>query len=392
MLSIILGKNSPEVRRHENTAPPLPPNKPDKTEATSSHVYQHPTPILAAAAKGPLPVPPSKPRDNKRKDENSEVFADNPPSESGDLPLKIKEYTKYQDESSRRKSVDKENDSSHLPGKGMVLDLSQAKLKPTPKVPPRITKTSASSDDSHQSPLPSPKLKKAGGEDSQPTTPVAPPRSRKPLGVGKKTPGIPGTPIESIAIDDIGKKMDSLIAGLNDRLNDIDDNYVDDSQLDNIRNTTQTDPKPIELSSKKPVPGARPTPLTGKPSAPPKRPILPPRPSDTGGEKNNRPMKPPHGKLRSIADENDGSNEKDDKKTDEIIEKVTQELAKIRRESIASQHKYKAGEKSRFKALPLKRILQKKLKNENVFLHEQPYTAEVRVFFCVTAHFSDNTS
>lgn len=382
--------------RHEvNSLPPLPPNKPNKSDpSTSSGVYQHPTPILAAAAKSPPPVPPSKPRDTKKSEDDWEVFD---PS-SDDTPLKIKEYTKYQDKSSRRRSEDKlttDHNRPVLPGKGMVLDLKQAKLKPTPKAAPRITKTSASSDDSCQSPLPSPKQKNAGQsvekESSKPSTPVAPPRSRKPL--NQKTPG---TPVENIGIDDIGRKMDSLIAGLNDRLNDIDDNYVDDSQFDSMRNPLPLQPqptatKPSNNDAKKPVPGARSTAQSAKPATPSKRPMLPTRPINSGGtpprkasvdnalDTNNRPSKPPHGKRREkTADGESAYYDQETKKTDDIMEQVSQELEQIRKASINSQNKYKAG-KSRYKVLPLKRIVQKKLSNENVLLHKSPYTSEVRI-------------
>lgn len=382
------GKNSPEVGRHDVSSQPptVPPKKPEKSnsENVTNNVYQHPTPILTSVAKSSPPVPPAKPRNHLKSDEDWEVFAENGSSS----PLKIKEYEKYQD-SSRRRSADQTNVKTKpeaLPGKGLLLDLDQARLKSVPKATPRVVRTSASSDEllstAQKSPLPSPNPSQRTSNSHQaPSTPVAKPR-KKTLNKKADATATPDTPVESIGIDDIGEKMDSLIAGLNDRLNDIDDNYVDDTQLDNMRKQTDTEkPKSAELP-KKPTP-PKPPPLSGKPQ---KKPMLPPRPPSSGTpprkpsidsldiRPQSGPLKPPHGKAR----ESGGKLEEEMQNTDALMHQVSHELSNIRKTSMTSQNN-KSKMKSRFKVFPLKRILTKKLTNENVKIHQPPYTSKVSI-------------
>lgn len=317
-------KGSPEVRRHEVAPPPpVPPNKPTKPEATN--VYQHPIPIVVPTSK---PTPPLKPP--KRNVEGDwEVFSDDETSQQSgnDAPLKIKEFPKLQEESSRRRSDDTVLNKPKLseedglaPGRGLVLDLKQAKLKPVPKAPPRGAKP-----------------KTPSGEDGNklPTnlTPKAPPR------IKKNSAATPVTPIDTIGIDDIGKKMNNIIAGLNDRLNDIDDNYVDDTEIPEIPEIRE--PPPLEKPSTLP-------PTSTKPVPPAKRPILPPRPPD-----NNK-------KISTEKNTTDSQV----KKTDNAVN----------------------SERKSFSPLPLKRIVWKKLRAEGVQIHETPYTMTVSL--CVFFYFS----
>ena len=299
----------------------MPPTKPTKPETTN--VYQHPIPIVNQPS--PKPTPPLKPP-KKNVDGDWEVFSDDEVSQQqsggNDAPLKIKEFPKIQEEPSRRRSDDtvlnkpKHTETDGLgPGRGLVLDLNQSKLKPIPKAPPRATKPETSSVKDQQKPPSN-------------STPKAPPR------IKKSSTTTPVTPIDTIGIDDIGKKMNNIIANLNDRLNDIDDNYVDDTQipdLPEIREPTDTRPS-------KPV-------AANKPVVPVKRPILPPKPPD---------------KKNSV--EKKGGADSPTKKTD----------------------KDEKSERKTFIPLPLKRIVWKKLRAEGVQIHETPYTTTVSflpVFF-----------
>eukprot|EP00111_Clytia_hemisphaerica_P004972 TCONS_00014290-protein len=230
-------KYSPGVKRHE--PPPLPPNKPSKPVA--SNVYQDPVPIVPISNK-PMPPPPRN--STLQKNEGDwEVF-----SEEGTSPspsLKIKEYPQNQEQSNSNRKKSASGAGPLGVGRGLVLDLDAVKLKPTPRVQPRAPK-----------PIPGTTTEDAKKPET-PSTPKAPPRV-------KKSPGAmtPVTPISIAGIDDIGENMDNIIAGLDDRLHDIEDNYVDDSQLTNF----ETPREPVE----KPKPVKKPS-VT-------KRPMLPPKP------------------------------------------------------------------------------------------------------------------
>lgn len=303
---------SPEIKRHnDQQQPPPPPVKLSKPTATN--VYQDPLPVLAVSKqtvpKPTAPRPPPAANKPKRPSMNAsavtvedvddwEVFEDD---------LTSKTYNTKTP--SPRHSVDNTNNINikkqpMLPpggGKGLVLDLSQVKLKPTPKAAPRI-------------------LKSPSGDNNITTTSASTPRAmpRVKKDSIKKTVQTPVTPIDINGIDDIGQNMDNIIAGLDDRLNDIQDNYVDESQFP----TSLSDNVSYNEKVEKPIP-------VKKPSITHKRPILPPKPPSKDG------LPTPTERKASVP----------------VV--------------------------SPFTPLSLNKILWKKLRSEGVQIHETPYTTTV---------------
>lgn len=326
-------------RNDENSQAPSPPAKHTKPVATN--VYQDPLPILSVQKASPPKPPPttSKPKKNPPINSSNSIDSTSDNWESFDEDTVFQQNTETDNRPTTSKhersphaarhnvntassnSIKKDNSTTTkqplLPGKGvgrgLVLDLNQVKLKSVPKAPPRIVK-------------PSPDNANNSGGTVTPT-PRAPPRIKR--GDSNKGAQTPVTPISIDGIDDMCQNMDNIIAGLDDRLNDIQDNYVDESQLPSASTAPAT--KNVVEKPEKPIP-------VKKPSITHKRPILPPRP----------PSK-------------DGSSTSSEKQQD----------------TMSSSRKTSC---TPFVPLPLKNILWKKLRSEGVQIHETPYTTTVNLF------------
>lgn len=296
---------SPEMKKHDPptaVSPQAPPTNLPKP--LSSNVYQQPIPVVPIKK----PAPPLKPS-KKSSGEFEEFQDDRDPTLHMDKPPLhcTKSENSYKKEgvkrlSNRSSSVEHVKDGV-APGRGLILDINKAKLRPVPKAPPRLPKVGSQEDESRPS------------TPSTPSTPVAPPRFKRDISVSS-------TPIETTSIDDIGRKMDNLIAGLDTRLHDIEDNYVDDSRINEF-------PK---------FPPVKPA-VMNKPRLPSRRPVMPPKPI---GPKTNLEEKSSIFSNESVKDTT-GKNE---------------------------------TKSSTFVPLPLKRILWKKLRVEGIPIHETPYTKD----------------
>ena len=299
-------------------------------------MYQDPLPILPISKPNPPKPPPptTKPKriptsSTTDDADNWEVFDDNnvtnTNSETDNRPVTTKHKrspnaARHTPNSNKANHNNKNNNdnsgATKIPlmpgggagrGRGLKLDLNQSNLKPVPKAPPRIVKSSPN-------------------DDEKPKTPRAPPRVKR----DSKGVQTPVTPISIDGIDDIGQNMDNIIAGLDDRLNDIQDNYVDESQLPSTTTTTTKNFVPDE-KAEKPVPVKKPS-ITHN-----KRPILPPKPPSNDGPS-------PSEKNVHIS---------------------------------SSAPSSRKNSSTPFVPLPLKKILWKKLRSEGVQIHETPYTTTV---------------
>ena len=361
----MVGGSSPAVKRRneDNLQAPSPPVK--HTKPVSTNVYQDPLPILSVQKPSPPKPPPttSKPKRNPLNNSTSttdgtatgswgsfdedSVFKQNVDSSETDNQSKHEPspHAARRNMNTTQENTIEDNNSTTtkqplLPGgggfgRGLVLDLNQVKLKSVPKAAPRIVKSSP--DDTSNSSV-----------DSVTPTPRAPPRSKR-ADVNNKGAQTPVTPISIDGIDDMCQNMDNIIAGLDDRLNDIQDNYVDESQLPTVSTTAPpaTTPKSVVEKPEKPVP-------VKKPSITHKRPVLPPRPpaKDGGGS--------------STSSTSSSSSEK-------------------QQDTLSSSRKTSC---TPFVPLPLKKILWKKLRSEGVQIHETPYTTTVNfclLFLCYDA-------
>ena len=325
------------MKRRDDEAP-SPPVK--HTKPVAANVYQDPLPILSVQKPSPPKPPPttSKPKKNPPNNSSADsgswesfdedaVFQQNAnSSETDNRPTTSKNErsphaVRHNLNTASSNSIKKDNTIKQplLPGgaggvgRGLVLDLNQVKLKSVPKAPPRIGKS-----------LPDDAKTSCDGSE----TPRAPPRSKK--GDINKGVQTPVTPISIDGIDDMCQNMDNIIAGLDDRLNDIQDNYVDESQLP----TAPATKKPV-VKPEKPVP-------VKKPSITHKRPILPPRPASKDGGTGSST-----------------TSTFSDKQPDSSSRKTSC---------------------TPFVPLPLKKILWKKLRSEGVQIHETPYTTTVNLF------------